>query len=229
MRPGIALTFLALYNLVQNARLNGQGYVAGNVIATGVGLVWARTSGLTWRELGMSRENIAGGLRLGAYVATVASSLALLARDHERVRAMLDDDMLENVSDHEFWYRLLVRFPIGTALFEEVWFRGLLPAALRQQGTRRPELASAAAFAAWHLIPTATAISANPSGRSLSFGRKAGLVIGGSVAAGLAGLGFAGMRQASSSLVAPWIAHGAFNGLTLWVGLQYQRAARSSA
>jgi membrane protease YdiL (CAAX protease family) len=224
MKPGKALSFLAVYNVVQNTLLSERGYVAGNAIATGVGLIWARASGLGWRELGMSRKDMAGGLRLGVGVATAASSLALLTRHHEKVRAMLNDDRLEDLSDREVWYRLLVRFPLGTALFEEVWFRGVLPAALGQHGSRHPELFSTVAFGAWHLIPTAIAINANPSGRSLSFSRRAGLVIGGSVAAGLAGLGFVAMRSVSSSLAAPWIAHGALNGLTFWIGLRSRRA-----
>lgn len=228
MRPGRALTFLAAYNVVQNAVLNERGYVPGNLIATGVGLAWARRSGLGWRDLGMSRKNMARGLGLGAGAATVVSTLALFTRDNERIRALLDDDRLEAVSDRELWYRLLVRFPLGTALFEEVWFRGVLPAALRQNSARFPELVSTAAFAAWHLIPTATAINANPSGRSLTFGRRAGLVIGGSVAAGLAGLGFVAMRNVSSNLAAPWIAHGVLNGLTFSIGLQHRRAVQSS-
>lgn len=225
MRPGGALTFVAVYNVVQNTVFNQRGYVGGNLIATGAGLAWARGSGLGWRDLGMSRDNMGAGLQLGLGVATAASALALLGRDHAKVRAMLRDDRLGDVTDRELWYRLLVRFPLGTALFEEVWFRGVLPAALRRHGARRPELMATAAFAAWHLIPTATAINANPAGRSLSAVRRVGLVVGGSFAAGLAGLGLAALRKASSSLAAPWLAHAAFNGLSFWVGVRRHRAA----
>lgn len=225
MRPGKALTFLAVYNVVQNAVFNKRGYVAANLIATATGLAWARTSGLGWQEMGMGKGNVAAGLKLGVGVATAASGVALSRRDSANVRAVLDDDRLHDVSDRELWYRLLVRFPLGTALFEEVWFRGLLPAALRKHGARRPELISTAAFAAWHLIPTATAINANPAGRSMSPGHRAMLVVGGSVAAGAVGLGFTAMRRASSSLAAPWVAHAAFNGMTFWIGQMNRRAA----
>lgn len=226
MRPGKALTFLAVYNVVQNTMLRERGYVVGNLIATGVGLSWARSSGLEWPDLGMDRVKAPAGLGLGIGVAMVASTFAISRRDGAWVRAMLDDERLEDVADREAWYRLLVRFPLGTALFEEVWFRGVLPASLRQHGSARPELVANAAFAVWHLIPTAHAISANRNESSLSPGRRAGLVVGGSVVAGIAGLGFAALRQVSSSLSAPWLAHAAFNGLSFWVGLKHQRAAR---
>lgn len=227
MRPGKALAALAVYHVAQNVLLNERGYVAGNAIATGVGLAWARTSGLGWREMGMSRENLEPGLGLGAGVAAAASGLLLLTRDGGRMRAVFDDARLDEVSDRELWYRLLVRFPLGTALFEEVWFRGVLPAAMRQHGASRPELASAAAFAVWHLIPTARAIRSNKTGRTLRSSRSAALVVAGSAAAGIAGLGFAALGRMSSSLAAPWMAHAAINGLTLFVGLKQRRATRS--
>lgn len=217
MKPAAALGFLAAYNVIQNALLNKRGYVAGNLIATGVGLAWARTSGLELGDSGMSRTKMTAGLSLGLGVTAAASGLALLARDHEKVRATLVDERLDDLSEGERRFRMLVRFPLGTALFEEVWFRGLLPAALRQHGARQPELLAATAFAAWHLIPTASAIGAHPEGLSLSAWKRAALVVGGSAAAGIAGLGFTTMRRVSGSLVAPWLAHAAINGLTFWV------------
>ena len=228
MKSGEALGFLAAYNIFQNVALNKRGYVAGNLMATGVGLAWARNSGLSWRDLGMNKENVGRGLVLGVVVAAAASSAAPLVRDQERVRGMLADLRLEDVSDQEARFRLLVRFPLGTALFEEVWFRGILPAALRRQGVNQPELISMAAFTAWHLIPTAAAIEANAEGASMSKGRKTLLVFGGSIAAGLGGLGFTALRKASSSLAAPWVVHVTFNGLSFWTALKHRRSVPSS-
>lgn len=225
MRPEGALAFLAAYNVFQNAMLDKRGYVAGNLAATGVGLAWARSTGMGWSELGLTGKSCVAGLKLGVGVTAAASTIALLGRDHELVQAILDDDRLEEVTDRELPYRLLVRFPLGTALFEEVWFRGILPAALRQHRARRPELISTAAFAAWHLIPTAAAIRANPGWRELSPSRKTMLVLGGSAVAGVAGLGFAGLRKSSSSLAAPWVAHAALNGLSFWVAMRHRRVA----
>jgi membrane protease YdiL (CAAX protease family) len=137
---------------------------------------------------------------------------------------MLDDIRLDDISEGQAWFRLLVRFPLGTALFEEVWFRGILPAALRQHGAKHPELVSTAAFTAWHLIPTAAAVRTNAGGRSMSDNQKTLLVVGGSLAAGVGGLGFAAMRKASSSLAAPWVAHATFNGMSFWMAMRHRRS-----
>lgn len=228
MKPGEALGFLAAYNIFQNVALKKRGYVAGNLIATSVGLAWARRSGYEWRDLGLARDDARKGLKMGVGVAAAASVTALLLREHERARGILNDERLHDVTDREARFRLLVRFPLGTALFEEVWFRSILPAALREHGVKRPELVSMAAFAAWHLIPTAAAINANEGGSSMSKGQKSLLVIGGSVAAGLGGLGFAAMRKATSSLVAPWVAHATFNGLSFWTAMRHRRSVSTS-
>jgi membrane protease YdiL (CAAX protease family) len=228
MKPGKALSILAAYNVFQNTRLDKRGYVAGNLVATGLGLVWARRSGLGWRDVGLSRDDARAGLRMGFAIAVAASGVALLLRDRQLMRAMLDDVRLDDVSEREAWFRLLVRFPLGTALFEEVWFRGILPSALRQHGASRPELVSMAAFTAWHLIPTATAIEANAGGSLLGGGQKTCLVFGGSFAAGLGGLGFTAMRKTSASLVAPWLAHATLNGLSFWMAWAHRRSTRTT-
>ena len=223
MRPLPAVGFVAAYNVIQNAFLNERGYVTGNLGATGLGLAWARKTGLSWGDLGLEREDLPAGLQQGAAVSAAAYVVSRLIRDDERLGAATDDSRLADLSDREVIYRLLVRFPLGTALFEEVWFRGALPAALRQNGAKRPELASAAIFAAWHVIPTLATINANPKGRAWSNRRKTLVVISGSAATGLAGLAFSTLRNSSSSLAAPWVAHAAINGLSFWAAVRARR------
>ena len=228
VRPGTVLTVLAGYNVAQNVLLTKRGYVPGNLVMTGIGLGWARSSGLTWSEVGLSRRDLAAGLKLGTGIAAGAAALAFLIRDQRWALALIDDETLTELSGREHVLRPLVRYPLGTALFEEVWFRGLLSAALRRHGVRHPGVVSSTAFAAWHLIPTARAISANRAGRTLGREHKAMLVGAGSLAAGIAGLGFDRTRQISSSLAAPWLAHATFNSLGHWVAVRVRRSVRST-
>ena len=52
-------------------------------------------------------------------------------------------------------YQTAVRIPLGTALFEELLFRGLLYGAfLRVSGHRGAILGSSAVFGVWHVRPT---------------------------------------------------------------------------
>ena len=151
-------------------------------------------------------------------MAVVTAATAL--RDTAMAKSALDDERLGPLGRAEVGYRLLVRFPLGTALFEEVVFRGVLPAALRNRPVWQAELISAGAFAVWHIIPTSAVVAANPATRSSSLGRRATLVLGGSAAAGLAGLALAGMRRASSSLAAPWLTHATVNGTAFLLALR---------
>lgn len=226
VRSGPLIGGIALYNVAQNALLTDRGYVVGNVVVTSAALAWARRSGIAWADLGLDRKSIPLGLATGAAVGTVAAVLALATRDTSRASTLFADERLEGVDHKEMWYRVLVRFPLGTALFEEVVFRGVLPATFPHRPVWQREMIAAGVFAAWHLIPTSHTVAANPTAEALGPRRKTFLVLGGSVAAGLAGLGFSALRRWSSSLAAPWLAHAIVNGLTLATA---RRAGRPGA
>ena len=126
-------------------------------------------------------------------------------------------------------YRSLVRFPIGTALFEEVVFRGVLYGMWRQAGKshRTATAISATAFGVWHLIPSRNALQGNPLGESLtSRGSTMGLVAGGATLTGLSSLGLTWLRRQSGSLAAPWLIHSAVNSLGYLAGVRAWRTPR---
>jgi membrane protease YdiL (CAAX protease family) len=103
-------------------------------------------------------------------------------------------------------YFLAFRQPVGTALFEEVAFRGVLYGAWQRAGGDRLALiATALAFAAWHLVITSRTVAASgvvdapwavAAGVAVSL---AGLFIG--------GLLFAYLRWHTNSVAAPAMAH----------------------
>ena len=215
MRPGSLLGWIALYNVMQNTLLTERGYVAGNLMVTASALAWARRSGIEWVELGLDRGHARRGLAAGAVVSATTACLVWPARDTDLAHSLLADERIRDLDRSEVWRRLLVRFPLGTALFEEVVFRGVVPAAFRHRPAWQRDVIAAAAFAAWHIVPTSRALAANAGGRSLRTIHKVAAVVGGSAAAGVAGLGFAALTRAASSLAAPWLAHSIFNALTL--------------
>jgi membrane protease YdiL (CAAX protease family) len=228
LSPGGLLAGIALYDVVQNAVLTEGGYVTGNVAVTTGALAWARRSGVSWDDMGLGRGSSARGLGVGAAAAAVATGVACLTRDTALVRSLLSDERLEGIGRREVWRRVLIRFPLGTALFEEVVFRGVLPAAFRHRPTWQREAISASAFAAWHIIPTWHTLDANTGGRSWGRGRKAAAVVGGSVAAGVAGLTLSALKRSSSSLTAPWLAHTTVSALTLLVAARLGEPAGRS-
>lgn len=215
-----ALAILTLHNLVQNHLLNERGYVTGNLAVTGLLVGLGRTAGLSWKDMGLDPNRITAGIRLGSRVSGVAVTGALIALINPITRSLLRDERARVASGGEIGQRMLLRFPIGTALFEEVAFRGVLPAMLQRR--HRPataHLLSAGAFAVWHLIPTSRALAGNPLHLVISKSRHAQYVIAGSAAAGAFGLAFSALRRRADSVAAPWLAHAALNSVSFLAGV----------
>lgn len=216
----LALTVLACHNLVQNYLLNERGYVTGNLAVSGVLVAIGHHAGLGWDEMGLHPARFRRGLRAGAWASAGATTAALLALSHPGSRSLLLDERAAPTPGASVWRRALVRFPLGTALFEEIAFRGVIPGLLRQR--HRPltaETLSAGAFAIWHLIPTYRALAGNPLGRAMSPGRRAAAGAVGAAAAGVFGLGFSWMRRRSGTLLTPWLAHASLNTLSYLAGV----------
>lgn len=215
-----AFAILALHNLVQNHLLNERGYVTGNLVVTGGLVGLGRSAGLSWEEMGLHPDRVKPGLRLGARTAAAAVASALIALAHPLIRSYLRDERARVASAAELWRRALLRFPLGTALFEEVAFRGVLPALLgRRHRQATADAISATAFALWHLIPTGRALAGNPLHLGLTSRRRAGYVVAGSALAGAFGLSFSGLRRRSGSVAAPWLAHSALNTVSFLIGV----------
>lgn len=201
---------LAGYNLIQNRALPGPLYVPAN-IAVSVGLVaLARRRGCSWGDLGFDVGNAAEGMRLGTLAAGLIAMGAVAAARRESAQRLLRDQRAADQERGDVLFHTLVRFPIGTALFEEVAFRGVVEATWRRSGATEREAAFAAAalFGLWHLVPTRDAISGNPlAGNLRTDMSQASAVLAGAVATAAGSLGFSWLLKRSGSLLAPWLAH----------------------
>lgn len=221
--PRVALSILGIHNLVQNSFLNERGYVAGNLVVAGLMIGVGRAAGLGWAEMGLHRGDVRRSLEVGAIAGGAGTATALLLLESRRGRSYLLDERAAGMG-HRIWSRALIRFPIGTALFEEVAFRGVLPGLFRQsRGAYSAEVASAAAFGLWHLIPTRTALSSNLVGRDLPTKQRLLVIVGGSAGAGVAGLALSWVRRYAGSLLAPWAAHAFLNSLSYLAGVAAAR------
>lgn len=209
-----ALGALAAYNLVQNLALGERAYVPANLGMT-VGLVaLARRAGVPYREVGLGIVAIPSGVRLGGAVAAGVGGGFALASRLRRFDGWLRDERAAGHGAAGAAYRAAIRFPVGTALFEEVAFRGVLDGLWRRRsGARRARVVTAAAFGAWHLLPTYRLYP----GMGFGSGREAGRVermqaaLGGAILTAASSFGFAWLRDRSGSVAAPWLVHAAYN------------------
>lgn len=219
---GAVVGILTAHNLIQNFLLYEKGYVAGNLAVTAMLTTIGRGSGASWDEMGLRPQEWGNGLKIGGVSAAAATAGAVAAMAHPRTRDLLTDEHPHLGGHGAVVWRALTRFPIGTALFEEVAFRGVLPAVIGGD-TGRADALSSVAFAAWHLIPTARLQRGLSGSRARPAHHQATGTILGAVAAGVAGLGLSWIRRRTGSLLAPWLVHATVNSTAFLAGVAARR------
>ncbi|WP_369255087.1 CPBP family intramembrane glutamic endopeptidase [Geodermatophilus amargosae] len=210
---GLCVVLLAWNTLVVPA-LPGRpaSAVAANVAATGVLLAGARWSGLTWAELGLARRRLPAGARWGGACAALVLAAYGVALAVPALRPLLADARAGGLDGPAVAVRALVRVPLGTVLWEEVAFRGvLLAAACRLLPLRAAVALSCAVFGLWHVRPALGGLAANDlAGGPVATGAAVLLTV---LWTAVAGLLFAWLRLRSGSLLAPVLLHLATNSL----------------
>jgi uncharacterized protein len=203
---------LAAWNDLLVPRLPRRAYVPANATAAVALLAAARARGTSWSELGLDPRRLASGARYGGTCAAVVGAGYAAALALPALRPLLADARITGLGRWELAERVLVRIPVGTVLWEEVAFRGVLPPALHRVLPRRAaDAAAAALFGLWHVAPTLEGLALNGVGTGPA--RRAGLVA--AACLGTAGVDvlFTGLRRRSGSLLAPALLHLAANDL----------------
>lgn len=171
-------------------------------------IVWAhRFAGLSWPELGLGRAQLGAGLRLGGWVALMIAGATVLLVGVPATRSFFEDTDVAADSITKRVLMPLVIIPVGTALFEEIIFRGVLLGLLLRVSNRRAAIfTSSVLFGLWHLPPALHDASGKGAAGAL------GTVVGTVAVTTGAGFLFAHLRLRSGSLAAPVLAHAATNG-----------------
>jgi membrane protease YdiL (CAAX protease family) len=171
---------------------------------------WAhRSQGLSWDELGMERAHLGSGLRLGVIAAAVVAATITVLVLLPSSRSFFESADIANDSHTRKVLMAFVIIPIGTALFEETIFRGVLLGVLLRSATRHSAvILSSVLFGFWHLLP------ALQDAKGESGAATVGIVAGTIAVTTAAGVVFAWLRLRSESLAAPVLAHIATNSVT---------------
>ncbi len=206
-----ACVALAGYNNLAGVRpWHRRWYPAVNALAATGMLAAAAASGLTTADLGLSRDRLRSGLRLGSAAAAPVVAAFGLAALTPATRPLLNDQRVAGLDRRQLAYHVLLRIPVGTVAWEEIAFRGVLRAALRRVLAEPAATAVASAvFGLWHVRPTAEALAAN----RLATDRGARIATVIAVTAGTAAAGalLSFLRARSGSLAAPVLLHLAAN------------------
>ena len=205
-----ACIVLAGYNLAGVQPWHRRWYPAVNALAAGVLLAAATASGLTSSDLGLRRDRLRAGLRLGSAVATpVVVAFGRGALTPAR-RPLLDDQRIADLDRRQLAYQVLLRILVSTVAWEEVAFRGVLRAALRRVlAEPGATVVGSAVFGLWHIRPTVEALAVNrlAGGQGARIAAVTGVVVGTAGAGAVLSL----LRERSGSLAAPVLLHLAAN------------------
>jgi uncharacterized protein len=204
-----AAVLVAYNNVIGAQEWHGRWYTPVNAGAAGASLAMAAASGLTAADLGIGRGRWLPG-RLGSLLAGATAAGWLVAAAVPSARPVLDDKRISGLDGRGLAYQTLIRIPVGTVLWEEIAFRGVLQAMLRRVMSEPAAMAvTSGVFGLWHIRPTAGALRANglASGRGQAITRvAAGVAV---TAAG--GAAFSWLRARSGRLAAPVALHLAIN------------------
>jgi membrane protease YdiL (CAAX protease family) len=203
----IAIGLIAYNNLLNLwSPFHRWAYVPLNVAASLVIVAAGLTLGeLEPSAIGISKPETAF---VGAAIGLIASAPLFAALVNDAWADFIADRRFASDSNADTAFRMLVRVPLGTALLEEVAFRGVLLALLAPLGTIAAAVASSVAFGLWHIVPTANAVRAN---RASSTTGLAVAILGGVIFTTAAGVGLVWLRVESGSLFAPLALHATLN------------------
>jgi membrane protease YdiL (CAAX protease family) len=200
---------VAVVDVVSNAMVSGDAQLPLKLLVIAVMLWWAHSlRGFSWVQLGLGREQFGAGLRLGALAALVVGAVIAVALAIPATRSFFQSSSVDSDSTVRHVLAPLLVIPLGTVVFEETIFRGVLLALLLRRCTRWRAIAlSAVLFGLWHLVPAISAAHGKSAGAAI------GTVVGTLAVTTAAGVAFAWLRLRSGSLAAPILAHVATNSL----------------
>ncbi len=209
-----AIALTAAANIAANRLLPPGAAIPANLGTAGLLTWFARREGATWSDMGMEPSKIPNGIKWGLkaslpIVAVVAAGVAIPATRH-----FFADEQIVGASTGDVLFEVLIKIPIGTALAEEILFRGALLGIFERRRSRRiADALSGVMYGLWHVLPTISQLDTNPAGNVVgnSTVAKAGVVGGIVLLTAVAGYGFAWLRDRSESVAAPVIAHTALN------------------
>jgi len=204
-----ALALVAYNNVIGAQGWHGRWYTPVNAGAAGASLAIAAASGLTAADLGFGPGRWLPG-RLGSLLAGATAAGWLVAAAVPSARPFLDDKRIAGLDARGVACQTLIRIPVGTVLWEEIAFRGVLQAMLRRVMSEPAAIAvTSGVFGLWHIRPTAGALRVNGLARDRA--RAVTGVAAGVAATAAGGAAFSWLRARSGRLAAPVALHLAIN------------------
>lgn len=227
----LVTSVLVVVNLLTNLWAR-QHYLLISLWATGVLLAIAWLAGLSWAALGLDftwGAQTKGLIWSAALVGIVFVGYGIAAALPWTRKGFADARTAE-MGVGMFLYHAFLRIPVGTALMEEVAFRGVLLAAMiGAWGTVTGVIVSSVLFGFWHVLPALEFHESSSTTDRLGNSWRAKVTtVGGQVlGTGLAGVGFCIVRLWSGSLLPSIALHASLNALGFALSWAFARRLRA--
>lgn len=206
-------------------------YLSANVVAALASVTGAWRAGASLADCGLGRGTLRRSLGVGAAASAAVSAGVILAAMPVRTRELFSHDRVAGHGDRQAIYEALVRIPVGTALSEEVIFRGAMLGVMRRRHSAAAAItASSLCFGVWHALPALESLRDAAIHRHVSVRAGEAAAIAGAVAVtGAAGACFAALRLWTGSVIAPVMAHAALNATAYLVTRRVGAEGRGAA
>jgi membrane protease YdiL (CAAX protease family) len=216
-----AAVFLLVAINLAGIWLPGWSYVPLHAAAGAGLLAVARRGGADADDLGLSRKHLRGGLLLGGLLAGAAGLAIVIGTAVPATHQWFEDDRAAGIGIAGLLYQVLLRIPVGTAIFEEIAFRGVLVGLGRRLWTPRSGTTVAALlFGIWHITPSLSLADANATASGMPVAWVVVLAVLGTTTVGWV---LTYLRDRSGSLATPILLHVATNSVAFaaaWVILR---------
>lgn len=206
---------IVCYGALLSYALPKNTHIALNILFAGIAVFVGLLSGLSLDSMGLAVSALAqGALYAAGIIAVIIVGMGIASR-LPFIGSFFANEAFSAVSKKRVFYEAGFRVPLGTALLEEVLFRGLLLGLLLQNNSVEVALLiSSVIFGLWHIFPTVNQLEENQAAKDMvagKRGRRVLSVIAVVVTTTIAGILFGILRVWSGSLITPWLVHWAIN------------------
>lgn len=210
---------ILLYGTVLVRVVPKKHHVWLNISVAMTAILLGLLSGLSFTEMGIGTSGLLKSVEVaGLFVLALIGVLYGVSRIGP-LRTFFLGGYFARVPRKKLFYEAGFRVPIGTALLEEVLFRGVLLGMLTiGYNSIEAVVFSSIVFGLWHIFPTVDDLEQNEAAAQMVSGRRrrkwgsVALVV---CSTTLAGAFFSIVRIWSGSLLAPWLIHWTINSSSI--------------
>lgn len=211
----VLIVLILLYGTVLARLVPIKYHLFLNIGISLVAIMLGLAFGMTYTDMGVSIHHILSGIFVAIFATLFIVLGTLTISIIPPLRHYFLGGDLAKASGKLIAYEAAIRIPFGTALVEEILFRGVLFGLFMiHYNSLTAIVASSVIFGLWHIFPTINSLERNKVMAQKMKGqkrRKTGAVMGTVLITGTAGLVFAWLRLIAGSIIAPWLVHWSIN------------------